>query len=236
MTRRACSWLMASRSLGGVRLPRASPPAPARVDSRGGPARGLAASASESLGPDEALDRAELESWVASSLFWLVDMDAPHKSPQAYEALFELSPYIDRDYAPLDERARRLTAHEEAALAEVAHARENLRPPLSKPVAEVAARNFAGYATYLRGDVARLMGRAGDETQRARFAKANVALAKEADTLAKWLAKEAARGDQSHVLGPQRFAKLLRVQEGLVVPIDELARKNEDDLQANRKA
>jgi hypothetical protein len=199
-------------------------------------ARDLAALASESLTADEALDRSELESWVASSLFWLVDMDAPHKSPQSYQALFALSTYIDRDYAPLHERAKRLLAQEEAALEEVGHARENLTPPLSKPVAEVAARNFAGYATYLRGDVVRLMGKLGDDAERNRFAKANGALAKEADALAKWLTREAARGDQSHVLGPQRYAKLLRVQEGLRVPLGEFERMNEDDLAANRQA
>lgn len=49
-------------------------------------------------------------------------------------------------------------AQEQAALVEVRHVRENLRPPLSKPVTEVAARNMAGFVTYLRGDVAKRMG------------------------------------------------------------------------------
>jgi hypothetical protein len=80
------------------------------------------------------------------------------------------------------------------------------------------------------------MGAVGDETQRARFAKANGALAAAAADLGAWLKKEAARGDQSHVLGPARFAKLLRVQEGLETPIDELARMNEADLEENKEA
>ncbi len=189
-----------------------------------------------SLPPDEALDLAELESWVASSLFSLVDMDASRKSPEFYESLFGVSAYIDRDYAPLEQRAERLVAHEEAALAELPHVRENLTPPLSRPVAEVAARNYAGFATYLRGDVVKVMGHAGDDAQRQRFAKANEALAKAAVELSAWLKKEAARGDESHVLGPVRFAKLLRVQEGLALPLAEFERMNEDDLAANKKA
>jgi Bacterial protein of unknown function (DUF885) len=196
----------------------------------------LAAVAPGTLTADEALDRAELASWVASSLFSLVDMDAPRKSPGFYESLFGVSAYIDRDYAPLDARAAQLASHEEAALAEIPHVRENLAPPLSQPVAEVAARNFAGFATYLRGDVVKVMGRAGDEAQRRRFAQANEALAKAAVDLAAWLKKEAARGDQSHVLGPVRYAKLLRVQEGLTLPLDAFERMNEDDLAANKKA
>ena len=197
---------------------------------------GVAPVASAALSPDETLDRAELASWVASSLFSLVDMDAPRKSPGFYESLFGVSSYIDRDYAPLEQRAERLVAHEEAALAEMPHVRENLTPPLSRPVAEVAARNFAGFATYLRGDVVKVIGRAGDDALRQRFAKADEALARAAIELSAWLKKEAARGDESHVLGPVRYAKLLRVQEGLTLPLAEFERMNEDDLAANKKA
>src|ERR1700722_10942062 len=70
----------------------------------------LASVATGPLTPDEALDHAELQSWVASSLFSIVDMAAPRKSPSFYESLFALSDYIDRDYAPLDQRAERLGA------------------------------------------------------------------------------------------------------------------------------
>jgi uncharacterized protein (DUF885 family) len=188
------------------------------------------------LSDDEALDLAELEEEVASTLFWLVDVDAPRHTPQFYEPLFSVSTFIDREYAPLADRARRLLAHEEAALAEVGHMRENLAPPLSKPVTEVAARNFAGFATYLRGDVAKIMGKEGDEAERASFARANEALAVAAADFAAWLKKEAARGDQSHVLGAARYAKLLRVQEGITDPLDAFARMNEENLAANKKA
>ncbi len=196
----------------------------------------LAAVNPSPLTRDEALDLAELRSWVASSLFVLVDSDAPGKHPGFYESLFGVSCYIDRDYAPLETRAHKLVDHEEAALAEISHVRENLLPPLSKPLTEVAARNIAGYASYLRGDVVRVMGRAGDEAQRQRFARTNEALARAAGELAAWLKNEAVRGDQSHVLGPIRYAKLLRVQEGLSTPLDEFERMNEADLAANKKA
>jgi uncharacterized protein (DUF885 family) len=95
---------------------------------------------------------------------------------------------------------------------------------------------MAGFVTYLRGDVVKVMGQVGDDAQRKRFAKANEALAKVALELASWLKKEAARGDQSHVLGPERYAKLLRVQEGLTLPLADFERLNEENLAANKKA
>jgi hypothetical protein len=196
----------------------------------------LASVDEKALNPDEALDVAELKSWVARDLFTLVDMDAPRKSAQFYEPLFTVNVYLDRDYVPLEERMRRLTAQEEAALGEVGHVRENLAPPLSKPTTEVAARDFAGFATYLRGEVVAVMGKVGTTEERARFAKANDALAKAAEDLGAWLKKEAVRGDQSHILGPERYARLLSVQEGLRMPLSEFERMNEANLQANKKA
>lgn len=188
------------------------------------------------LDEDDALDLADLSHWVGTRLFWLVDRDAPHKLPQAYEDAFDVSVYIDRDYAPIEDRARRLLAHEEAALTEVPHVRENLRPPLSKPIAEVGARNFAGFATYLRGDVKKTIAPALEPALRERFARANEALAREAEALSAWLKREAVRGDQSHVLGRERFAKLLEVQEALSTPLDEFEQMNEQDLAQNRRA
>ncbi|HXN32831.1 MAG TPA: DUF885 domain-containing protein [Polyangiaceae bacterium] len=208
----------------------------ARVERLSKAADDLAGVDRAALSDDEMLDIAELDCQLRTSLFWLVDLDAPRKYPQFYEPLFSVNPFIDRDYAPLDERAKRLLAHEEAALGEVGHIRENLAPPLSAPVADVAARNFSGFATYLRGDVAKVMGKVGDDAQRARFAHANEALAAAASDLAGWLRKEAVHGDQSHVLGIDRYAKLLRVQEGLTLPLTEFERMNEDDLAANKKA
>jgi len=207
-----------------------------RIDKLHATERALAAVRSEPLGPEDALDRAELQHWVAGRLFYLVDLDAPHKLPQAYEEPFEVNVYIDRDYAPLERRAAQLVAQEEAALGEVVHARENLTVPLSKPIAEVAARNFAGFASYLRGDVVKVFGAVGEPALRARFAKANTALSRRAEELAAWLKKESPRGDQSHLLGPNRFRKLLEVQEGLSIPLDAFERMNEDDLAENRRA
>ncbi len=188
------------------------------------------------LSADQTLDLQELRVWVALERFFLADVEAPRRYPQTYEPLFTVNLYVDRDYAPLEERARRLVAHEAAALAEVVHVRENLIPPLSKPVTEVAARDFAGFATYLRGDVVKAMASVGDAQQRERFARTNEALAKAADELASWLKKQAARGDQSHVLGARRFMELLQVQEGLQTPLAEFERMNEENLAENKRA
>src|SRR5262249_44921236 len=151
-----------------------------------------------------------------------------HKSPLFYENLFSVNLYIDRPYAPIETRAAKLVEQEEAALKEVSEIVGNLQPPLSQPVAEVESKNFAGFATYLRGDVVRVLGHVGDAAFQTRFQKANDALAKAADRVSAYLKKWSAVGDSSHVLGELRYKRLLDVQEGLSIPLADFERMNED--------
>jgi uncharacterized protein (DUF885 family) len=189
------------------------------------------------LSENESLDRAILKAHFSRWLFSLEDLDEPRKKPQFYEDIFSVNVYVDRDYAPLESRLARLVEHEEAALAEVPHIRENLALPLSKTMAKVAGKNYLGYAEYLRGDVAKIFGKVGDAALHARFEKANAALATEAEKLGKWLKDEVSpKGDESHILGAARFQKLFAVQEGLTSSIDELSRMAEADLARNKAA
>ncbi len=196
----------------------------------------LAAFDTAELSPDERLDLEIAKQMIDVALFGAEDLDQPRKRPQFYEELFNVSAYADREYAPLDVRTARLVEHEEAALAAVPHIYENLTPPLSRVVAEVAAKNYAGFASYLRGDVAKRMGKAGDAALQARFAKANTALAKEAQKFSTWLAAQVKTGDDSHVLGVAKYTKLLAVQERLSMPLADFKKLGEENLQKNKKA
>lgn len=197
----------------------------------------LAAVDKAPLDEDERLDLALLAAKVDQVLFQLVDLEEWRRRPQFYEDLFTVNGYLDRDYAPVEERAARLLAHEEAALAEVAHLRENLVSPLSRAVVETALKNYKGFADYLRGDVPKQLRGVGTPEFQQRLAKVNEELAKAAAALAEHLEKvELRKGDQSHVLGPERYKKLLRVQEGLDLPLAELKKLGEEDLARNRRA
>jgi uncharacterized protein (DUF885 family) len=190
------------------------------------------------LTPDESLDRAIVLRMLKKHRFDLVDRDEPHTLPQFYESLFGVDDYVERAYAPIADRCKKIVEHEQNALAQVAHVRENLRAPLSKTVVSVASKNFAGYAEYLRGDVAKACAGAGDDAFRKSFDGANEALAKAADALSAWLKDEMLPkgNDAQHVLGDARFGKLLEVQEGLTISIDAFAKMGEDDLAKNKSA
>ncbi len=186
------------------------------------------------LSPDEALDHAILLQHIDLFLFRMVDLEEWRRRPAFYEELFGVNDYLDRAYAPLADRARQLVDHQKAALAQMPHVRENLVSPLSKEVVAVSVKIFRGYAEYLRGDVVKLVKGAGAPAD---FEQTNAALAAEADKLADHLEKvELPRGDASHVLGEQRYKKLLLAQEGLTLPLAEFKKMGEDDLAENKAA
>ncbi|WP_437287338.1 DUF885 domain-containing protein [Sorangium sp. So ce406] len=197
----------------------------------------LAAVDPAALSPDEALDREILLQQIDLKLFNGRDIEDWRRRPQFYDELFGVNQYLDRDYAPLPERARRLLEHEKAALAQVPRVLENLASPMPRPVIEVAVKIFRGYAEYLRGDVVKLLQGVGDAAFQAEFQETNAALAAAADKLAEHLATvELPKGDGSHVLGEARYKKLLLAQEGLSIPLAELKKMGEDDLAANKAA
>lgn len=76
-----------------------------------------------------------------------------------------------------------------------------------------------------------------DEALRQEAIDAVKTLAGRAEAVAKHLETvELPRADKSYVLGPERYARLLAVQEALAVPVDEFERMAEDDLAKNKAA
>jgi hypothetical protein len=85
--------------------------------------------------------------------------------------------------------------------------------------------------------VKRLLAGAFEPAKQQEFEKVNEALAKAADDLvSNFKNVELARADQSHVLGPDRYAKLLRLQEGIALPLSDFKAMGEANLAQNRRA
>lgn len=189
-----------------------------------------------SLSADDALDLALLTREVDISLFRLVDLVEWQRRPQFYKDMFEIDAYLVREYAPLEERVKKLLEHEKAALAQVPHIQANLKSPMSRAVVATVIKSYKGYAEYLRGDVLTLTKGVGDAAFQDDLRKTGEALAQKAIEVATFLEGEVKKGDDSHVLGKARFEKLLAVQEGLSTPLAELEAMGEQNLAENKKA
>lgn len=190
------------------------------------------------LDDDDALDLAILKNEIERLLFFLTETRNHETEPRFYQELFSISGYLDFDYAPLDQRAHKLVEHEEAALKQTKYVLANLRSTLSKAIVETSIKSYAGFAEYLRGDVRKLLEGVGDAAFQARFAKANDALANEAEIISKRLREEwlPRADDESHVLGVDRFTRFVAAQEGRDIDLAAFKAMAEADLARNKAA
>ncbi len=193
---------------------------------------------SKSLSADDALDLAILKGEVRLALFNFSERARHETDPRFYKELFDVSSYINFNYAPLEQRALRLVEHQEAALRQVDLVMANLRPVLSRSIVETAIKMYGGYAEYLRGDVQRLMSKVGDAAFQMRFEKANSALAGHAETFAALLKTRflPVSDDTSHVLGVEKYKRFVAAQEGFEPVLADFKKLAEDDLARNKKA
>lgn len=213
-------------------------------------AQGLAAEAqrlerarSEVLGFDPAeldadarFEREALLAHLDGERFWLVEADAPAQNPLYYSTPLDPNLYLSRDYAPAPERLRAYLSYARAVPKAAAEIRAALKPPLARPMAELARATFGGLASYYEEDVPRAFAGVADQALQTALGEANTAAAAAMSELSAWLADPAHARDDGFALGPERFAEMLRATERVEIPLERLKRAGEEELRRNLDA
>jgi hypothetical protein len=144
--------------------------------------------------------------------------------------------YLAREYAPLPERMRAFTKYATNLPAALAQARTNLRTPLPKAYARIGQGRIAGLAEYLEGSVPAVFASVSDTTLQRQFATANAGAAKALRELSAWFGQQEKQGTDHFALGPERFSEMLRMTEGVDLPLDTLERRGREDMDRNLAA
>jgi len=196
--------------------------------------------------PDSALDetsRFEREAFVARAdrdLYWLETAEAPFSNPAFYldwitDGL-DPSPYLTRNYAPLDVRMRAYTKYAKSVQLAATQIRANLRAPLARPLLERGVSAFTGFADFFAKDVPGVFADVNDDAAKKEFAEANTGASKAMRDLATWLESQRATATASFALGPEKFAKMVYETERVSTPIAELEAAGRADLARNQQA
>ena len=184
----------------------------------------------------EAFERDYLVSQFDDDLFWLKDVQQPFINPAFYIGALDPSPYLTRNYAPVAQRMRAYIAYARNIPRAATQIRANLRPPLAKPLAERGVSGFGGYADFYKNDVAKAFTDVKDEALQKELADSNAAASTAMSDLAGWLKEQMKTATASYALGPERFAKMIRVTEGVTTPLGELEAVAKADLTRNQQA
>ena len=193
-----------------------------------------------SLAGAEGFERDYLVARFDRDLFWLETAEAPFTNPAWYMDFIvdnlDPAPYLTRTYAPLDVRMKAYTKYAAAIPQATLQIRANLRTPLSKPLVERGISAFGGLAGFYASDVPKVFAEVKDEALQKEFKTANDNAAKAMRDLVAWLKSQLPSATASYALGPEKFAKMLAMTEGVTTPLPELEAAGRADLERNQQA
>jgi hypothetical protein len=181
-------------------------------------------------------ERDYLLSSVDRDLFWIERADWPHRNPEYYTDNLDPNVYIAREYAPLPERMRAFTRYAGGLPAAIANVRANLHTPMPKAFAQIGQGRFGGLASYLKKDVPQVFASVSDTGLQREFRTATAGAVKALEDIAGWLGEQAKQGTNDYALGAGRFADMLRMTEGVGLPLDSLERRGREDMDRNLAA
>ena len=184
----------------------------------------------------EAFERDYLVSQFDDDLFFLEDAEFPFTNPAFYIGSLDPTSYLTRNYAPLEARMRAYVTYARSVVRAGQQIRANLRTPLALPLLERGISGFRGYAEFFRSDVPKVFAEVKDAALQKEFAEANETAARAMADLTAWLESHRKTATTNFALGPEKFAKMVRVTEGVTTPIAEIEAAGRADLARNEAA
>ena len=187
----------------------------------------------DSLEGIEAFERDYLIKALEGQLFWIRDSGFRANNPVFYAGSISADIYIDREYAPIEERIVAYTSYVSQLPAYMQTMRANLAPPLPASYITTAHGMFSGMAEYLSNTVPGLFSAVEDEQLQRQFRAANNDAAEAAAQTAAWLDSLRATATDDYALGEEIFLKMLSATQGVDISLADLKVAGELDLQRN---
>lgn len=175
------------------------------------------------LSPQAYFDLRNLRAGIRRELFRFEEMGSYRRNPMTYAGALDVSPYIKRDFAPLEHRVRGIIAILNQASNVMAAGRANLDDSLPKPWVETAIEVGDGSAEFLEKDLVDALKDVKDTALLADFTVADQRAVAEMRGFVKFLKDEKLpRATGQFALGRDNFAKMLREGELVTQSPDEV--------------
>lgn len=157
------------------------------------------------------------------------------RNPIGYVFACDVSNYIKRNYAPLPTRVKAITAHLGRVPELVAQARANLELPMPRTFAQVSLEMTRGTVKFLREDLPPQLTAIAESELMSRFSGAQARAMAALESLAAWLQDEVLpQANDQFAIGADAYRQMLRVGEGVELPLDQLLAIAEADLAHNK--
>ena len=189
------------------------------------------------LSPRQSIDLRILQAAVKKDLFEMQDMSVFERNPMVYARAADVSVYIKRNFAPLEDRVRSLVAIESQIPNILIAAKTNLNDVLPKPYVELAIQIAKGSVDFLKKDLVAAVGNLKDEQLRGAFHEANRKAANALNDYAAWLEREKLpKASMDFALGEEKFRRFLAQTELVDLPPQRILEIGMEQLKAEQTA
>ncbi len=183
-----------------------------------------------------AADRNILLNSIHSQLLSLETIRNWEKNPDNYSSGITGSIFVlmERPFAPVDTRLRDVVARERRIPQVFVEARKNLTNP-PRIFTEIALEQIDGLVSFFQTDVPSAFTEADDAQAKAEFAKSNAAVIDALKSYGAWMKSDLLpRSNGDYRLGADTFAKKLRYDEMVDIPLPRLLEIAYADLHKNQ--
>jgi uncharacterized protein (DUF885 family) len=155
-----------------------------------------------------------LRSAIKREMFTFEQMRSYWQNPMTYSTAMDVNIYIKRNFAPLDERVKSITAILNQAPKIMSAARANLTESLPRPQVETAIDEATGAADFLSKDLVEALKQVSNAPLMSEFKVANDRAIEELRGYVKYLKEEKLpRANERYALGREKYVQLLQYGE-----------------------
>ncbi|MFQ5799658.1 MAG: DUF885 domain-containing protein, partial [Bacteroidota bacterium] len=174
---------------------------------------------------------------IRSELLEYEEIQSWRRNPMVYAARFDVSGYIKRNYAPLDERLRAVIAKEKNFPQIVETAKMNLLKRTARTFITTAIDIAEGHLVFLQRSLPEEVKGVADGELKRQFEKANAEAIAFVEDFTEFLNDELLpNANEEYALGSERFRKMLRYGEMVERPLEELLELGLSELKRTQEA
>ncbi len=171
--------------------------------------------------------------FLRRELFIFNDLKPLENNPMRLTGYLNVSGYIRRDYAPLEDRLRSAAAAMRQAPEFLEVLDKALSGRLSSHVVDMSVESYSGMARFYRIDLADAANGVTDQEIVGEFNLARDAAAEALDGFVERLKIRGKGGPQGFAIGPELYSGMLATGEGLEAPLSRIAAIGQANLEDN---
>ncbi len=174
-----------------------------------------------------------MELFLRRELFIFNDLKPLENNPMRHTGYLNVSGYIRRDYAPLEDRIRSATSAMKQAPDFLEVLDQALSDRISSHVVDMSVESYSGMARFYRVDLADAATGVTDPEIVTKFNQARETAAVALDSFVERLKSRGASGPDGFAIGTKLYSGMLATGEGLDAPLSRIAAIGQANLEDN---